>query len=109
MPHSRGDNMLSNELLLLKIIDSNARLTMLREKGLSHSQVAMMISSQESEGNIVITDNEILLTEKGKELLANNLGEKANTNKNQWIVSRDYKFKDPLGFDKVILPKKKKI
>lgn len=39
--------MLLNEVLLLKIIDSNGRISLLRDRGLSHSQIAMLIKKQE--------------------------------------------------------------
>ena len=65
--------MLSNEILLLKIIDSNGRISLLRDRGLSHSQVAMLIKKQEDEGNIVVTEEDISLTNQGSKILKENI------------------------------------
>ena len=69
--------MLSNEILLLKIIDSNGRISLLRDRGLSHSQVAMLIKRQEDEGNIVVTEEDIILTEQGAMILKDNISKVA--------------------------------
>lgn len=101
--------MVSNEILLLKIIDSNGRISLLRDRGLSHSQVAMLIEKQQSEGNITISEDRICLTHKGKETLEQGLSKITHTQKDQWIVPKEHKFKDPIGIDMIVLPKKKKI
>lgn len=64
--------MLLNEVLLLKIIDSNGRISLLRDRGLSHSQIAMLIKKQEDEGNIVVTEDDISLTNQGSKILKEN-------------------------------------
>lgn len=101
--------MVSNELLLLKIINSNGRLTLLCDRGLSHSQIAMMIEKQESDGNVIITENNICLTPKGKEALEQGFAKITHTKKEQWIVPKEHMYKDPIGIDIIILPKKKKL
>ena len=54
--------MLSNEILLLKIIKYGGKLSLLRSRGLTYSQIAMLIKKQEDERNVLITDDNITKT-----------------------------------------------
>lgn len=99
--------MLSNEILLLKIIGVNGRISLLRDKGLSHSQIAMLIKKQEDEGNIVVTEDDVFLTSKGEEFLKDNISKTVPKEKDQWILSQEHLYKTPISFDKIILPKNK--
>ena len=101
--------MLSNEILLLKIIDSNGRISLLRDRGLSHSQVAMLIKKQEDEGNIVVTEEDISLTNQGSKILKENISKKAPRKKDQWILPQEHLYKEPISLDQIVLPKNKKI
>lgn len=101
--------MLSNEILLLKIVESNGRISLLRDRGLSHSQVAMMIKKQQEEGNIVITDDNIGLTAQGAQLLKENISKVVPKEKDQWILPQEHLYNEPVSFDKIILPKNNKI
>lgn len=101
--------MLSNEILLLKIIDSNGRISLLRDRGLSHSQVAMLIKKQEDEGNIVVTEEDISLTNQGSKILEENISKIAPRKKDQWILPQEHLYKKPISLDQIVLPKNKKI
>lgn len=101
--------MLSNEILLLKIIDSNGRISLLRDRGLSHSQVAMLIKRQEDEGNIVVTEEDISLTNQGSNILKENISKIAPRKKDQWILPQEHLYKEPISFNQIVLPKNKKI
>ena len=101
--------MLTNEVLLLKIIDANGRISLLRDRGLSHSQIAMLIMDQEKEGNIDASTEGIKLTNKGKELLANNMNKVSARKKDQWILPQEHLYREPISFEEIILPKKKRI
>lgn len=101
--------MLSNEILLLKIIDSNGRISLLRDRGLSHSQVAMLIKRQEDEGNIVVTEEDISLTNQGSNILKENISKIAPRKKDQWILPQEHLYKEPISFNQTVLPKNKKI
>ena len=101
--------MLSNEILLLKIIDSNGRISLLRDRGLSHSQVAMLIKKQEAEGNIVVTEEDISLTNQGSKILKENISKIAPRKKDQWILPQEHLYKKPISLDQIVLPKNKKI
>ena len=90
--------MLSNEILLLKIIDSNGRISLLRDRGLSHSQVAMLIKKQEDEGNIVVTEEDISLTNQGSKILKENISKIAPRKKDQWILPQEHLYKKALLF-----------
>lgn len=101
--------MLSNEILLLKIIDSNGRISLLRDRGLSHSQVAMLIKKQEEDGNIVVTEEDISLTNQGSKILKENISKIAPRKKDQWILPQEHLYKKPISLDQIVLPKNKKI
>lgn len=101
--------MLSNEILLLKIIDSNGRISLLRDRGLSHSQVAMLIKKQEDEGNIVVTEEDISLTNQGSKILKENISKIVPKKKDQWILPQEHLYKKPISLDQIVLPKNKKI
>lgn len=101
--------MLSNEILLLKIIDSNGRISLLRDRGLSHSQVAMLIKKQEDEGNIVVTEEDISLTNQGSKILKENISKIVPRKKDQWILPQEHLYKKPISLDQIVLPKNKKI
>lgn len=101
--------MLSNEILLLKIIDSNSRISLLRDRGLSYSQVAMLIKKQEDEGNIVVTEEDISLTNQGSKILKENISKIALRKKDQWILPQEHLYKKPISLDQIVLPKNKKI
>ena len=101
--------MISNEILLLKIIDANGRISLLRDRGLSHSQVAMLIKKQVCEGNIIVSEEDIKLTHKGTEILIENLSKIAPRKKDQWILPQMHLYQKPLPIGQIVLPKNKKL
>ena len=101
--------MLLNEILLLKIIDSNGRISLLRDRGLSHSQIAMLIKKQEDEGNIVVTEDDISLTNQGSKILKENISKIAPRKKDQWILPQEHLYKEPISLGQIVLPKNRKI
>ena len=101
--------MLLSEVLLLKIIDSNSRISLLRDRGLSHSQIAMLIKKQEDEGNIVVTEDDISLTNQGSKILKESISKIAPRKKDQWILPQEHLYKEPISFNQIVLPKNKKI
>lgn len=101
--------MLSNEILLLKIISVNGRITLLRDKGLSHSQIAMLIKEQEDKENIIVTEDDIFLTSRGEAFLNDNISKTVSKEKDQWILPQEHLYKTPIPFDKIILPKNKNL
>lgn len=101
--------MLSNEILLLKIIESNGRISLLRDRGLSNSQVAMLIKKQEDAGNIVVTEEDISLTDQGAVVLKENISKVAPRKKDQWILPQEHLYREPISSNRIVLPKNKKI
>jgi len=101
--------MISNEVLLLKIIDSKSSISLLRDKGLSHSQIAMLIKDQQEKGRVIISEDEIVLSHQGKKYLSENLSEYTVKEKDQWILPQEHFYKTPIDFKKIVLPKKRKI
>ncbi|MBE6763166.1 MAG: hypothetical protein E7553_02260 [Ruminococcaceae bacterium] len=101
--------MLSNELLLLKIIGSGGRISLLRNRGLSLSQIAMLIQEQQEKGNVVVLDSEINLTAQGLHLLEENISKVMPRKKDRWILPQEHLYKEPISSSEIILPKKRKI
>ena len=101
--------MLLNEVLLLKIIYSNFRISLLRDRGLSHSQIAMLIKKQEDEGNIVVTEDDISLTNQGSKILKENISKIAPRKKDQWILPQEHLYKEPISLGQIVLPNNRKI
>lgn len=101
--------MISNEILLLKIVEINGKISLLLDRGLSHSQVAMMIKKQQEKGNIVITDENIILTSQGAKVLKDNISKVAPKEKERWVLPQEHLYREPIKFDKIILPRNKNI
>lgn len=109
MHRFRGDNMISNEVLLLKIIKCNGSISLLKNRGLSNSQVALLIQDQQDKGNVAITESNIFLTEKGNEYLQKHISKAFPKKKDQWILPKDYLYHTPISTYEIVLPKGKKI
>ena len=101
--------MLSTEILLLKIIESHGRISLLRERGLSHSQISMLIKKQLEVGNIAITEDDIFLTANGEKILHENISKIYPSKKDFWILPQEHLYREPISFNEIILPKQKKI
>ena len=100
---------MKKEILLLKIIDSNASISLLTKSGLSYSQIFAMIDNQRECGNIDMIDNRFILTDQGKQHLNEQLSKEVSTEKDRWIVKQEHYYREPLSSKTIVLPKKKKI
>ena len=100
---------MTNSALLLKIIEAQGSLALLRDRGLSHSQIAMLIKEHQKNGDLILTDTGISLTEQGKLFLKNALSETVTKPKDAWIVKQEHYYNEPLSSKTIVLPKKKKI
>lgn len=100
---------MTNSVLLLKIIKAQGSLTLLRERGLSHSQIAMLIKEHQQNGNVILTDKGISLTEQGERFLKSAFSESVTKPKDAWIVKQEHYYREPLSPKTIVLPKKKKI
>ncbi len=100
---------MTNSVLLLKIIKVQGNLTLLRSRGLSNSQIAMLIKENQQNGNVILTDVGISLTEQGENFLKSALSETTAKPKDMWIVKQEHYYKEPLSLKTIVLPKKKKI
>lgn len=98
--------MISDDLLLLKIIDSNGSVSLLLDRGLSYSQVANIIQLQIELNNVVVDGYELKLTQQGRELLEKYYKVTNANIEDRWIVPQDYHYHKPINKYTVILPKK---
>ena len=101
--------MVSNEILLLKIIKNNGSISMLIDRGLSYSQVALLIQEQQVKGTVNVTETDIFLTEDGNKYLQDNLSKMYPKRKDQWILPRTNMYCEPISVNTIILPKGKTI
>lgn len=105
----RGDYILSNEVLFLKMIQCGGSFSLLYERGLSYSQVTALLKQQLLQENIVVNDTSISLTERGEKFLEDNLSKLKQKEKDKWILPQEHKYKDSIPFKKIILPKESDI
>ena len=96
--------MLSKELILLKIIDSNGGLSILIEQGLTYGQIAVMIRRQIIEGNVHSSGDSVELTEKGKRYIKEQFKNLGYKDKETWILPQAQYYCEPLSKEEVILP-----
>lgn len=101
--------MISNKTLLLQIIEKNGSISLLRKRGLSHSQIAILIDEQAKDGYIEIADGTMSLTESGRAFLFETMKANNFAPKRAWILPQEHLHKKPISKDIIILPKKKNI
>lgn len=98
--------MLSNEIVLLKLIKVNASLTPLRNRGLTHAQIAILLQNQIDNGFASITESGVALTELGEEVLAQHLAALGRKIQYPWILPQDVYYRKPVSKWEIMLPKK---
>lgn len=101
--------MLSNDVLLLKIVESQWRFSLLYDRGLSYSQIAELIKRQNDLGNLVVGEDYIKLTPCGRKVLEDNLGKIFTREKDQWVLPQEHRYRKPLSINEIVLPKGKKL
>lgn len=72
-------------LFLLKILDNNGNIEPLSELGYEYSQIVGFIKQEINEKNSEYKNGELILTEKGKDLLLKLEKEKKKKGSNAWI------------------------
>lgn len=98
--------MIANDILLLKLIDANANLTLLRQKGLSHSQISALLQTQIDLGYITISESHTSLTASGKEKLKIEFEFLNLMDKDSWILPQEVYYNKPISQKVIFLPKK---
>ena len=99
--------MLSEDLILLKIIDVGGSTNLLIKRGLSYSQIVMKIEKQIELGNVAIDDtHRIYLTEAGIIALKEGLEKAQLSGKETWILPQEQYYNTPIDEHVIILPKK---
>lgn len=98
--------MVSNEVVLLKLIKDNHSITDLLKRGLTYSQIAMLVEKLDEEKKIEILEEGLKLTSKGLESLNNNLKMLYPSKKDRWILPNDNLYNEIINKDVIILPSK---
>lgn len=101
--------MIANKVLLLKIIESGARITLLLDRGLSFSQIALLMDELTRDGYVDAKNCRLVLTDKGKKELQSNMNSLFPRNKDQWILPNENMYDIPISSDIIILPKLSKM
>lgn len=98
--------MIPNEILLLKIIAFNGSVSLLQERGLSYSQIALMMRDLKKKGYIENKEASLYLTVLGYDKI-NNYDQNEINRETKWIVRQEHLFHEPLPFNTIILPRKR--
>ncbi len=96
--------MLSNEEILLKLILLNNDTEYLREKGLTYSQISLLIQKCIDKGYINVNNFELNLTTEGKRVLRE--AETKAEIKTGMLLPQEKHYCTPVSREKIFLPKK---
>ena len=99
--------MLTNALILLKIVSSKGSLLPLRQQGLTPSQIAFLVQEQINEGNLESSIDGLTITVAGKKTLEQYNKENNPTKSKQWIMPQTCYYREPIDQTTIVLPKKK--
>lgn len=96
----------TNELLLLQLIDSNRDLSPLRKRGLTHSQIALLLEKLIDQGFISISDTDVQITECGKKSMEEFYSSQQYNWHRKWLNPQLEYYQIPLSENDIILPHK---
>lgn len=99
--------MLTNSLILLKVVSSQGSLLPLRQRGLTPSQIALLVQEQISAGNLESSIEGLAITAAGIKVLEQYNKEHNSAGSTQWILPQNCFYREPLDQSTVVLPKKK--
>ena len=91
-----------NELLLLELINYNASFSILRKRGLTNSQIALLIQNCIKKGYIIVSDDRIIITDRGSRLLIASRGKRGG----KCILPAKSSTLSPIDNDIILLPKR---
>lgn len=94
----------TNNVLLLKLIMKEESFSPLIERGLTFSQISMMIKQQEEEGNVLTLPDGIHVTEKGFKAFNADSYKLELNKKAKWIKRHKSKYRKPLNRSAIVLP-----
>ena len=97
--------MISNELLFLKILELKGSIYLLKKRGLTYSQIALIMQQHLAAGYIKVDDSGVIITENGVDFLHANMKEHLPRTKDGWILPQEHLYKAPISTKKIILPK----
>lgn len=95
-----------NSMILLRIVSTNGSLLPLRQRGLTPSQIAVLVNQQVEAGNLITSLEGIHLTQKGRLTLEQHYREQNVSGPNQWILPQKCYYHEPLKETTIILPRK---
>jgi hypothetical protein len=96
--------MLINNLLLLKVVSDRGSLLSLHKRGLTSSQIALLLEEQIKCGNIQSLPEGLSLTDVGENLLREGLKKLKLSGPNAWILPQEHLYIEPIDPETVIIP-----
>lgn len=93
--------MLTNNLLLLKAVSDRGSLLTLHKRGLTSSQIALLLEEQIEIGNIQSSPEGLFLTEAGENLLREGLKKL----KLSGPIPQEHLYLEPIDPETIIIPK----
>lgn len=100
--------MSTNSMILLKIVAANGSLLPLRQRGLTPSQITVLIQKQVEAGTLEASVDGIRLTPAGRNALEQYYKAHNVSGPAQWILQQECHYRAPLSRSAVILPRKKR-
>lgn len=94
------------ECLLLKLIQSNSSVSLLRSQGLSYSQIVLLIQEQVEKGYLTYEGPFVKITNAGENALSLYYKDNHFKTKDTWILPDLGKRTEPISRSKIFLPKK---
>ena len=91
--------------MLLKLIDEKATTLLLLEVGLSYLEIVEKIEERVKEEMITIENEDVSLTDKGREYLEENGYKLGQRKKDQWIMRREHMYTEPISRNIIVLAK----
>ena len=97
--------MLTNNLLLLKTVSDRGSLLTLHKRGLTSSQIALLLEEQIEIGNIQSSSEGLSLTEAGENSLREGLKKLKLSGPSAWILPQEHLYLEPIDPETIIIPK----
>jgi len=92
--------------LILKSIENNSSINLLRREGLSFSQISTLLSKAINDNYIKYAEEIIVLSEKGKQKFSDLANHYKETDKDLWIEKEKSSQISKIEIDSIFLPDK---
>lgn len=98
--------MVSNQIVLLRIIKYNDSFSTLEKRQLSPSQIVLMIEDAKQNGLVVENNFKLSITPKGENVLEEYYKKHELRKSDSWILRNEDRFMQPKEKDDIFIPRK---